>query len=261
MRKFISYLYLSVCFAALQAFAQTDNTELNYDVTPVQLPAKSFEVYIDSAGGLVLRSENGRYQIKGPIKDLWSDQMLTDIHSLSANVNSLDLKGFGFPSPDDQPIVVGNGPKIITLFSDPTCSSCRQLFTELEPLETIYTFHIFQVALLGPTSHKLARKIFCAPEKLAREATLSGNYDNLPDEKCNLKVFHARQELIEKVGVDVVPYIVSFDHRAHRGKPRDLAQWLSLSASNTPIGMATPHSMDQETKEKPFHSSWGSDTL
>lgn len=64
-------------------------------------------------------------------------------------------------------IQISNGDKgVFYVFSDPLCSHCKNLETQLELLRNDYTIHIFPVSIIGgSTSDEIITKILCANEE------------------------------------------------------------------------------------------------
>lgn len=64
-------------------------------------------------------------------------------------------------------IQISNGEKgEFYVFSDPLCSHCKNLETQLELLQNDYTIHIFPVSIIGgQTSEEIIAKILCSNEQ------------------------------------------------------------------------------------------------
>jgi thiol:disulfide interchange protein DsbC len=104
---------------------------------------------------IVYLTEDGQYLLAGTAVRLKDQYNLSK--ELSLKYNRVDWKSLDLN--DAIKVVKGNGSRQLAVFSDPNCSYCKQLETELKKLDnvTIYTF----VLPLKPQSVAPAKQVFC----------------------------------------------------------------------------------------------------
>ena len=133
-------------------------------------PATSFEtikqtpvpgVFEVVAGKNVMYVDaTGRYFFFGHLFDMSNQQDLTtDAVRLSNRVAFSDL-----PLADAIKVVRGAGSRSLAIFSDPDCSYCRKLESELAKLADV-TLYTFPFVLLNPDSAPRAVSVWCSPDR------------------------------------------------------------------------------------------------
>ena len=112
------------------------------------------------AGKNVMYVEStGRYFFFGHLFDMSNQQDLTtDAVRLSNRVAFSDL-----PLADAIKVVRGAGSRSLAIFSDPDCSYCRKLESELAKLADV-TLYTFPFVLLNPDSAPRAVSVWCSPD-------------------------------------------------------------------------------------------------
>jgi thiol:disulfide interchange protein DsbC len=99
--------------------------------------------------------------INGDVMDLRGNQSLT-MALRNAVRPKIDVKELNLADA----IKFGAGRDVLYVFSDPDCTFCRQLETEIEQVKdvTVYVFP-FPIAGLHPNAALVAESIWCAPDK------------------------------------------------------------------------------------------------
>lgn len=187
--------------------------------------------------GVAYMSQNGRFVMRGVIFDTWTGGTIQTMEELRASMTSVDLSDLGLKDEDIDPFRFGTGPKMVTIFVDPMCPYCGQLFDELlsDPAYAEeHTFTILTVPFLGDTSTRAVNALSCAPD---REDALSRllNKDKrwmvsqpLPDD-CDVQPVLQRTILSQMLGVTGVPYIIGAEGGIARGMPPSLKTFLATN--------------------------------
>ena len=155
---------------------------------------------------------------------------------------SVDLKAHGFDPKKLNVLSMGSGKEHVTVFVDPRCSWCHKLMDQINGNPEFfkqYTFDFVVLGLLGDTSEELAQKLYCANAKPAEKwKALMAGKDGIEKLKlkkgCEVgkgapeKASDEADDMMEKLGIEGVPYVVAPDKRILGGFSPDLMGWLTL---------------------------------
>lgn len=155
---------------------------------------------------------------------------------------SVDLKAQGFDPKKLNVLSMGSGKEHVTVFVDPRCTWCHKLMDQINSNPEFfkkYTFDFVVLGLLGDTSEELAQKLYCANAKPAEKwKALMAGKDGIEKLKlkkgCEVgkgapeKTSDEADDMMEKLGIEGVPYVVAPDKRILGGFSPDLMGWLTL---------------------------------
>ncbi len=187
--------------------------------------------------GIAYVSRNGRFVMRGVIFDSWTGQTIQTMQELRGAKKTVDLSELGLRDEDVDPMYYGSGLKKVTLFVDPLCPFCAQLFDQLvaDPrYERDYTFVIYTVPFLGEESTKAVTVLSCAPNREeAKRALLTHDRrwmktQPAPDH-CDPQPILQRTILSQMLGVTGVPYLIGAEGGIARGLPADLRGFLATN--------------------------------
>lgn len=187
--------------------------------------------------GVAYMSQNGRFVMRGVIFDTWTGDTIQTMDDLRESMKNVDLGKLGLKDEDIDPFYFGSGPKKITVFVDPFCPYCGQLFDEMiaDPsLAQDYTFTIMAVPFLGDNSTKAVNALHCAPDRdRAINALLTKDHrwmmaQQMP-ENCDVQPVLQRTILSQMLGVTGVPYIIGAEGGISRGMPPNLKTFLATN--------------------------------
>lgn len=100
--------------------------------------------------------------------------------------------------------VRGTGRRKIAILSDPNCPYCKRLEGELAKLGDI-TVHILPYAILGPTSERQAKAVWCSKDRTkAWDDLMFQRIEPRPDRDCDTPV-EKLQEFGRRIGARATP--------------------------------------------------------
>ena len=169
-------LSVALAVSALTAAGAEDTPPIAATLAKLY-PATKFEtikptpvsgVFEVVAGKNVMYVEStGRYFFFGHLFDMSNQQDLTtDVVRLSNRVAFSDL-----PLADAIKVVRGAGSRSLAIFSDPDCTYCRKLESELAQLKDV-TLYTFPFVLLNPESAPRAVSVWCSTDPVKSWARL-----------------------------------------------------------------------------------------
>lgn len=185
--------------------------------------------------GVAYMSQNGRFVMRGVIFDTWTGETIQTMDDLRASMKNVNLSEIGLKDEDVDPFYYGSGPKKVTMFVDPFCPYCGQLFDEMigDPsYAKDYTFTILTVPFLGDNSTKAVNALSCAEDRdTALKALLTKDKSwmmaqQLP-QNCDVQPVLQRTILSQMLGVTGVPYIIGAEGGISRGMPPSLKTFLA----------------------------------
>jgi len=192
-------------------------------------------VTLNGRDGVAYVSQNGRFILRGVIFDTWSGETIQTMDELRASKRSLNISELGLKTEDVDPLYYGTGLKEVTVFVDPLCPFCGQLFDQILGDPTMardYKFKIMTVPFLGDDSTRAVTAISCAADReAALRALMTKDRDwffsqPAPD-NCNPEPIMQRTILSQMLGVSGVPYIIGAEGGISRGMPTDLRTFLA----------------------------------
>jgi len=187
--------------------------------------------------GIAFISENGRFILRGVMFDTWNGETIQTIDALRASKRTLNIGDLGFEDKDLDPMYFGTGPKTVTVFVDPLCPFCAQLFDQVIGDPTLardYTFKIFTVPFLGEASVQAVTRLSCAQNRQeATQALLTKDRRWLQTvsepENCDPQPIMQRTIMSQMLGVTGVPYLIGVEGGVSRGMPVDLKTFLATN--------------------------------
>lgn len=192
-------------------------------------------IEVEGQEGIALVSSNGRFVVRGVIMDMWTQQTLTTLDAVREAANKVNLANIPVEDEDVDPIYVGEGPEMVSVFVDPLCPFCVQLFDDINADPTIlddYTFRIFVVPFLGEQSNRAVTSVSCATDRAeAIEAMFSHDTRWMATstsglEECDPQPMLQRTIFAQMIGVTGVPFLIAPDGSTQAGKPADLRKFL-----------------------------------
>lgn len=221
-----------------QAEGQSQAKNLTGQITATeQLPNPfTHAVELEGRDGIAFISQNGRFVLRGMVFDMWTGQTLASLDDIRKSKTSVNLNELGLKDEDVDPFRLGTGEKKVTLFVDPLCPFCAQLFDQIaaDPtLEDEFTFIIYTVPFLGDNSAKAVTALSCSKDRQrALEALLAKDrrwMATVDTADCNLEPIMKRTIMSQMLGVTGVPFLVGPQGGINRGLPKDLRAFLSNS--------------------------------
>lgn len=194
-------------------------------------------VTLQGREGIAYVSTNGRFFLRGVIFDTWTGKTIQTMEELKESKRNLNLDDLGVKEEDVKPMYYGSGPKKVTIFVDPLCPFCGQLFDQMigDPsYARDYTFQIFNVPYLGEKSTKAVTVIECvADREAALKALLTKDQrwmmsQPAPD-NCDPQPIMQRTIMAQVLGVSGVPFLIGPDGGIARGLPADLKTFLATN--------------------------------
>lgn len=233
MIKFFLTLLVSFSFSCAHADASKvkDLLQKNYpQLGKVEQISRAnilnlYEVVVQDQ--LFYTDENAQYLIDGNIYDLKNMRNLTD--ERSRKLFAIDFNTLPFDIAIKK--VKGNGQRKMAYFSDPNCSFCKKLESELKNVDNV-TLYIFMLSIF-PGSDKKVRGVWCSKDPvkawdslmLSNVQPVSGTCD-VPSAKLH--------ELSQKLKIKGTPVLVFADGVQVPGfRPAAMLE-KSLNSTTTP---------------------------
>lgn len=187
--------------------------------------------------GVAYMSQNGRFVLRGVIFDTWTGKTIQTMDDLRDSMRNVDLGELGLEDEDIAPFHFGTGPKKVTVFVDPFCPYCGQLFDELvaDPAYARdYSFVILTVPFLGDNSTRAVNALHCAEDRdRALDALLTKDHSWMMSQQmtgtCDVQPVLQRTILSQMLGVTGVPYIIGAEGGISRGMPPSLKTFLATN--------------------------------
>ncbi len=112
------------------------------------------------------------------------------------------------PFEDAIKTVYGDGSRKIAVFSDPNCSFCKKLETNLKDLKDV-TIYTFLYPVITPTSKEASANIWCAADNSTvwRDHMVDGKAVPTRDAKCDISVLDRNISLGRKLNVTGTPVV------------------------------------------------------
>lgn len=194
-------------------------------------------VTLEGRDGIAYVSQNGRFIMRGAIFDSWTGETIQTMDALRAAKKTVNMADLGLKDEDVDPFYWGNGPREVTVFVDPLCPFCSQLFDQLlsDPsYARDYRFTIYTVPFLGDDSSKAVTVLSCAPDRdEAVRALLTKDrrwmQTQPTPEKCDPQPIIQRTILSQMLGITGVPYLIGAEGGVARGMPADLRTFLQTN--------------------------------
>lgn len=194
-------------------------------------------ITLQGRDGIAFVSQNGRFVLRGVIFDTWSGNTIQTMQELEDSKRTINLADLGIKQEDVDPMFFGSGPKKVTLFVDPLCPFCGQLFDQIVGDPTYardYTFTIYTVPFLGDDSSKAVTVLSCAEDReAALKALLTKDRRWMASQPapatCDVQPILQRTIMSQMIGVTGVPYIIGAEGGVARGMPQDLKTFLATN--------------------------------
>lgn len=178
-------------------------------------------------------SENGRYVIRGRLFDTWTGKVVASLADIHTTMQGLDLARYGMTEADLDPFTWGKGSSVVSVFVDPYCPYCAQLFDQLaaDPsLSDLYTFKIYTVAYLGDDSVAAVNRLACHPDR-SEALTRLMSHDTrwmrtIEVPKCPADAAVKRMMIAQALGIGGVPFLIGPLGGMSKGNPPDLRGFL-----------------------------------
>lgn len=199
----------------------------------VMLPAGAILAVEKDDKGLALLTDTGRFIIQGTLYDVWAQKELKTLEDVrhATQYVPVDKAHFGFQ--DLEPLQIGQGDKVITMFADPACGYCKDIMQEARnSLPEGYRLDVLMLPILSPISAKRTQELHCAQDPSAAwQAAVAGDIktplDQKPTEACSLEVIAKRRLTAQFLGARNVPYLIRDDGLTREGKPSEgLRAWI-----------------------------------
>ena len=155
-------------------------------------------------GQLLYTDEKARYLINGNIFDLKSGRNLTEERARKLFAIDFDKLPFDLALKR----VKGNGQRKMAYFTDPNCSFCQRLESELKNVDNV-TLHIFLVANFAGSDEKV-RGVLCSKDQVRAWDDLMLNHVQPPAASCDTPMAKVA-ELSHKLNVNGTPALIFAD--------------------------------------------------
>jgi thiol:disulfide interchange protein DsbC len=194
------------------------------DIRPSQIPG-IYEVVMGD--NIAYTDESGRYFIFGHLYDMKEQVDITAQRKLDQRKTEFPAQLLG----NAIKTVRGDGSRVIAVFSDPDCTYCKKLESELARLDnlTIYTF-LYPLEQLHLEAKTKAVAVWCAPDrtKAWNDLMLRGQAPKLV--ACSNPV-NDNLVLGSRLGVVGTPTLIAADGRVLPGSaPAEVIdRWLSTA--------------------------------
>ena len=192
--------------------------------------AVTFEGHEDE---VTYMSENGRYVIRGTLFDTWTGKIVQSLADVQQTMQGLDLARYGMTEADVAPFTWGKGRAVVSLFVDPHCPYCAQLFDQMRAdpaLADQYTFKIYTIAYLGDQSVKSVNALSCTPDKAQALDRLMAHdtrwMQTAQVPPCPTDPAVKRMMLAQALGITGVPFLIGPAGGMSKGNPPDLRGFL-----------------------------------
>lgn len=222
--------YLSVVISTAALAFISSNISAASDSPIVHLPATAIFA-TENNGRFAVITDTGRFIIQGTLYDVWNQQEINSVEEArwAATHIPLDKANVGFQ--DLEPYSVGQGEKVVYLFSDIQCGFCKDLIAEARRgLPEGYRLDIIMLPLLGAESHRRTADIHCASDRAqAWNAAVTGDMNTpLDATDCDLSVLDKRMTTAQFIGARNVPFLIRDDGLVQQGAPTEgLRAWIN----------------------------------
>jgi len=168
----LNRLLLLIAAVALSAAALADEAELRRTLEPklgVQIDGIEagpvpglYEVRYRSPQGVqvIYVDATGNYVIQGKIYDLRTERDLTEERLRKLNA----IKFESLPLDLAVKIQRGNGKRVLAMFSDPYCPTCRQFERALAQVDDV-TIYVFMYPVIRPENTDHSRMVWCSADR------------------------------------------------------------------------------------------------
>lgn len=197
---------------------------------------------VESGGKTYIISSNGRFIFQGKLYDVIAGVVVDDIYNIE-QVSRIDWAAQRIePATDFRPLTVGQGEKIVYVFTDPLCPECRTLFEALKSkpdLTKTYTFAFILLPGVSDESKRATVQLACARDRQSASiALLSGEPADIAalevDQPCDKTPLQRGMVTAKVLGITQIPSFVRHDGVIGYGRPSKLDDWLAGAAQSTP---------------------------
>ena len=160
---------------------------------------------------------DGRHFLFGHLFDMRTQQDLTAAKLTQSEDTPGETRQVNFatlPLQDAVKVVIGDGSRLLAVFSDPRCPYCKALDEELAKLNNV-TVYTFLLPWLGPESRPIAEALWA---------------DAVPDRANDTTVLDRNLKLASQLGLRGTPMLIASDGRVSEGarSAEALDAWLTL---------------------------------
>jgi len=238
MNNLYKYKTLSMILSAgllSGVVSANDTSTLNLFVqAEKRIPVEGLSM-IRSGDRLVFKSLDGRFVIAGKAYDNKQNKFIKSFSDIEERPDVINFKKLGIDIAEDlEPIVIGKGKKIITIFSDPFCSECHDLIEKISELDNAikkkYTFNVVLMPFLDAANETAVKALRCINKEkggdIAFDILLDQEWDDIPETKqssCGVKGMTNAQLFSKIVGITGVPFVVDDKGFKHIGR---VSSWL-----------------------------------
>lgn len=182
-----------------------------------------------SDGTISVSSTNSRYSFEGNVKDNWSNKILLTLADFNRSTTTIPAKHLALNLEEYNSVAYGAGDKIVWIWADPLCPSCKTLIKESQKAKySDYQFQVYLIPVLGGDSPMLTQKAACKTnrdEVLTR--LLNRTLHELPEPTCDPMRYNLTLVIADVLKLNGVPTVVAPNGVIHRGVPANLEQWLA----------------------------------
>lgn len=203
----------------------------------IDFPFENMKAISAEDGTIMFVSGNGRFVISGTLIDVWQKKELKTMDEIVASSRVVPMKALGLNPDTHGAITLGKGKERVSLFVDPQCGYCHELFIRIQKDDALlkdYAFDFYVVPALGPKSHEMAKKLHMADMTDAKKAEIfrqgAEAFEKLPAVKGpNARGYDQLLMIAQMMGITAVPYIVAPDGRFLEGMPKDIRTFLKAT--------------------------------
>lgn len=201
----------------------------------VHLPATAIFA-TENNGKFAVITDTGRFIIQGTVYDVWDQKEINTLDDARWAATHIPLHKANVGFDDLMPLSIGQGKKVINMFTDIQCSFCKEIIDEArESLPDDYRLDVIMLPLLGPESTQRTTEIHCASDPAAAwQASMNGDMethlDQKPDSECETDTLKKRMVTAQFIGARNVPFMIRDDGLIQQGKPAaGLRAWLQTN--------------------------------
>ncbi len=155
-------------------------------------------------GQLFYTDEKAQYLISGNIIDLKTMRNLTE--ERSRKLFAIDFNSLPFDLAVKK--VKGNGQRKMAYFSDPNCSFCQKLESELKNVDNV-TLYLFMLSIF-PSSDKKVQGVWCSKDQVKAWDNLMLNNVQPPVGTCDAPIAKL-MEISQKLNINGTPALIFAD--------------------------------------------------
>lgn len=213
---------LAMVVATLAAMPAAATTPSPDDLV-VHIPATAIFATENKNGDFAVITDTGRFIIRGTIYDVWDQKEINTLEDARYAATHIPLHKTNVGFSDLKPFSVGQGEKVIHMFSDLQCSHCKQIIHEARRnMPEGYRLDVILLPLMGPESARRAEEVLCAEVPSdGWKAAVEGDMQTpiAQSDDCDTETLQRRMVTAQFLGARNVPFLIRDDGLVQQGAP------------------------------------------